>query len=137
MASSRLMIWARMETSRAETGSSQTTSSGSRIKALAMATRKGVRIAGPHQRRIEADGGQNVVDAAIALRLVGDAGDQQRFGDDVIDTAARIEGGDRVLEDDLQATAQLPQRRAAELGEIDAVEQHPSRRHRNELEDGA
>ena len=65
-----------------------------------------MRQAAPHQVGIEAHGASSTVaHPPLALGAVRDAGDDQRLGDDVADRAPRIERGDRVLEDQLQAAA--------------------------------
>ena len=77
------------------------------------------------------------MDAPVALVRVLDAGNHQRLGDDVADPAARIERGNRVLEDQLHAPAHQPQRIALHLREVLAVEPHPTRGRSAQLQYGA
>ena len=104
-----------METSSAETGSSQTMNSGIEDQrardadALALPAGEFMRQPSHHQGRVEADRGQHLVDEPLALLRILDARNHQRLGDDVADLAARVERGDRILEDQLHAPAHLAQ----------------------------
>ncbi len=72
---------------------------------------------------VEPDRLQQLGDARLALRLRPDAVDLQRLADDVADRHPRVERGVRVLEDHLDPAPDRPQRRGAEAGEVDAVEE--------------
>ena len=137
------MIWAWIETSSAETGSSQTISRGLQdhrpgdADPLALAARELVRVAVDHLRQ-EAGPGHHVLDprpdlGAAEARLVGD----QRLGDDVADGHARVERGERVLEDDLHRAPVPPQRLAAEPREIVAEPDHAARGRLDQAQDRA
>ena len=109
---SRLTICAWIETSSAETGSSQTmqlrpVDHGARdADALALAAGEFVRVAVDLLRQ-QPDLGHHRLDArapilgAYQLRVEG----AQRLGDDLADRHARIERGERILEDDLHRLA--------------------------------
>ena len=121
-----------METSSAETGSSQTMNSGLRTSARdadALALPAGEFMWQPShdQGRIEPDRAQHLVDEPLALLRILDARDHQRLGDDVADPAARIERCNRVLEDQLHAPAHQPQGVALHRRQIVTVEQNPPR----------
>ena len=73
--------------------------------------------------RIEPDRAEHVAHPALPLGPVGDTGDDQRLGHDVADAPARIERGDRILKNELQAPPQQAQRLAAHVREIPAFEQ--------------
>src|ERR1700743_2949839 len=72
-----------------------------------------------------------------ALRAVGYSSDDQRLGDDLADGPARIERGDGILKDELQAPAHQPQRLTVERGEFLAVERHLTGSRPAQLQDGA
>ncbi len=61
-----------------------------------------------------------------AASSVDDAVQLQRPGQDLADRHARIERGIGVLEDHLHAPAQRPDLRLGRVGDVGAVEQHPS-----------
>src|SRR6059036_2468626 len=106
---SRLRICARMETSRADTGSSRTTRRGEMASARAMAMRWRWPPENSWGNRSRERGQPDHVEELGHSRghrraieaLVGD----ERLGDDGIDPHARIERGERVLEDGLDALA--------------------------------
>src|SRR6185437_1165000 len=102
--------------------------------ALALPAGKFVRQPTHHQRGIKADRVQHLADAIQSLLWVLDTRNDKRLGHDVTDTATRIERGDRVLEDELRPPAHLPQGLAPHGGEILAVEQHPARYSRAQLQ---
>jgi hypothetical protein len=89
-----------------------------------------------HQRRVEADGAEHFMDAPVALVRIPDAGNHQRLGNDIADLAPRIERGNRVLEDELHATAHQPQGIALHRCEILAIEPHPARGRTAQLQYG-
>ena len=115
---SRLMIWAWIETSSAETGSSQTTSFGLQRQRpgdadpLALAAgelgREAVVVLG-----VQPDQLHQLLHPPLAVGAVGDAVDGERVADDRADAAARVQRAVRVLEDHLHLA---PQRRAARRG---------------------
>ena len=88
------MIWPWIETSRAETGSSQTMKDGSSASArdadaLALAAGELVRVALGHVGK-EADLGQQLGDALLdARRIRFDPVDRQRLADDLADEIGR------------------------------------------------
>ena len=130
------MIWARIETSSADTGSSQMTSLGLQDQragdadALALAAGEFVRVAvgllGP-----QADRGQHVRDACLDLGLVGDAMQAQRIGQRAAHGLARIERGVGVLEDHLHGAGQVLRSPALAAGHDLAVEHDAAARRRH------
>ena len=64
------------------------------------------------------------------LPFVGcaDAVDVERLADEVSDPAPGVQGGVRILVDDLGLTPELPQARTLEAGQVLPVEEHPARR---------
>ena len=69
-----------------------------------------------------------VADGVGPFRPRAAAPDVERLGDDVADPAARVERGDRVLEDHLDRHPGLARsRRRSQRGEVDAVEDHRAR----------
>ena len=114
------MTCAWIETSSAETGSSQTISFGDTASARAMPMRwrwppeNSCGIAA-HVVGLQADGLQQLDDALFELPPGRrQPMDDQRFADDRADGHARVERGERVLEDDLHVAAQRAQRAAGE-----------------------
>ena len=106
------MTWAWIDTSSADTGSSQMISLGSTASARAMPMRwrwppeNSLRIAG-HVVRAQADGLQQLDDALFELLPgFGQPVNDQRLADDRADIHARIERSIRVLKDDLDVAAQ-------------------------------
>lgn len=102
-----------METSRAETGSSQTTNSGSEYQraghayALAAAAVELVRV-GVREALGEADGVHHPGDALVHLFAVAaDLVYQQRLGDELMHGHAAVEAGVGVLEYHLHLRADL------------------------------
>ena len=71
--------------------------------------REAVRVLGA-----EADGAQQLVDAAAALPSLVQAVDAQRLGDDLAHRHARVQRRVRILEDDLQLAAHVAHAPAAE-----------------------
>ncbi len=122
---SRLRICAWIDTSSAETGSSQTISLGSVISARAMPmrcalpAREFVRIAVDHFGQ-QAHRFHHLEHARLPLVLVQLRPQRaQRLGDDLAHRHARIERGQRVLEDDLQVAAVAARISSArQLGQI-------------------
>ena len=116
MSSSRLRICAWTDTSRAETGSSQMTTLGSSTSDRAIEMRWHWPPENWWGRLSEATSGSSPTasstsrDPRLALVLGAALPDAQRLGDDVLDLAARVQRRDRVLEDDLQAGADLAER---------------------------
>ena len=116
-----------METSSAETGSSQHDEVGLQDEgardadALALASRELVGVAG----RLVGLQAHQVHDLAHPLSaLLGraDAVDAQTFADAVPDGRPRIEGCIRILEDDLHPAAEWPERGPRDPGDVHAVE---------------
>ena len=111
------MTCAWIETSSADTGSSQTISFGldrERARdadALALAAGEFVRIAA-HVVGLQADRLEQLATRSVAARLRDFASlwMMQRLADDRADRHARIERGERILEDDLHVAAQRAQR---------------------------
>src|SRR6266704_2987275 len=95
----RLRTWAWMDTSRAETGSSQMISLGRR-----------------------ADAGHQVLDGALALGAGGGLVDGEGVADDGADAAAGVEGAVRVLEDHLDLAADRLHGAAGQVGDVAALE---------------
>ncbi len=89
---------------------------------LALAAGEFVRIA-VERTGIEADHPQQITRALHRDLGIGAAGDRA-IGDDLADPAARIERGERVLEDHLDAVALRAQRLAFECREIDIADAH-------------
>src|SRR5712691_7617211 len=104
--------------------------------ALALATRELMRVA-VGEVRVETDDTQELLDALGLLFPAGEVVDLERFADDVSNRHAGIQGRVRVLKDHLHAATHLAHRFAAELRELDAVEQHGAGRGLVELEDRA
>src|SRR5581483_10463350 len=110
---SRLRICAWIETSSAETGSSQTISRGFSASArepdaLPLPAGELVRIP-VREVGVEADRLEQVADAALAVAARPLAVDEHRLLDDLPDRHARVERRVRILEDDLHLLAQLAQ----------------------------
>jgi hypothetical protein len=78
-------------------------------------------------RRVEPDRGEHLVDEPLALFRIPDACNYQRLGDDIADPAARVQRGNRILEDQLHAPAHQPQGIAPHRREIVPVEQNAAR----------
>ena len=95
--------------------------------ALALPAGEFMRQPSHDQGRIEPDRGEHLVDEPLALLRILDARNHQRLGDDVADLAARVERGDRILEDQLHAPAHQPQGIALHRREIVTVEQNAPR----------
>src|SRR5262245_46392476 len=74
------------------------------------------------ERRVEADAFEERGDSARALGAAGQAVDAQRIVERARDGRTRVERGQRILENHLEASAQLAQRLALRSGEIDTVE---------------
>ena len=63
--------------------------------------------------------------------------DRQRLADDCADRHARIERGERVLEDDLHVAAERSERPGVELGDVAALEPDFARRRFDQPQDAA
>src|SRR5215475_4323168 len=112
--SSRLMICAWIDTSSADTGSSQMISDGSTASARA------VRMLGQ-----EAHVGQELAHTPGALRAVADdAVHGQRLGDDLAHRHPRIQGAVRILEDHLHPPADRPERVLVERRQVATLEEN-------------
>ena len=130
-----------MATSRAETGSSQTTSSGWVASARAMLMRWrwppenwcGNRRCCSGRRPTSSNSS-----STRAARSAGRAGVHQleRRAHRVAGALARVERGERVLEDDLQTLALAPQRLALERAELRGTEANRAGRDRREPHHG-
>ena len=119
------MIWERTDTSRAETGSSATTSGGETTRgagdadALAFTAAQfmgepvGEVCAQPHGR-------QYVEHPSVGFGAADFLGDQ-RFGDHISDAPARVEGGERVLEDNLHLAPHIQHLLARGRNDIEAL----------------
>ena len=126
------MIWAWIDTSRAETGSSQMMSFGRERQrpgdadALALPAgelgREAVVVL-----RVEADELHQLLDPPLALRARGGVVDGERVADDRADPAARVQRAVRVLEDHLDLAAVRAHRRRGKLGDVVPVEHDPAR----------
>ncbi len=90
--------------------------------ALALSAGKLVRQASDHQTGIEADGGEHFGDELLAFFRILDACDHQRLGDDIADPPPWVQGGNRILKDQLHAPAHPPQGIALHRREVLAVE---------------
>ena len=82
---------------------------------------------------VDADVLQRRVDQFRPLLLRASLPDVQRLDDDVAHLAARVERGDRVLEDHLHPRPRLAHRLLVERREIGALEHHRTGRRRREL----
>ena len=108
---SRFTTWAWIETSSAETGSSQTMNSGRSASARAMPMRwrcpplNWCGVAARHASARKADQRQQLGDAVALCSRTGTPARCMRLGDDGGHGHARIERGARVLEDQLAAPA--------------------------------
>ncbi len=92
-------------------------------------------LVGGH-RRVEPDGIEHLRHPRLLLGVGAALPDPQRLGHDVLHLAARVQGRDRVLEDELQAGAHLAQLLAAQRGEVGALEQHAATGGGGKLHDG-
>src|SRR3954468_2523505 len=99
------MIWARIETSSAETGSSQMTILGLRIRARALAAREFMRVA-VGLPRPQAHMPQHLRDAVLDLALGRDAMHAQGIFQRAANGLARIERGIGILKHDLHDAGQ-------------------------------
>ena len=127
-----MTIWAWIETSSAETGSSATRNSGSMI------AHGRCRCAGAVRPRIRAEALGHSAPASpttvsssrdflVALAPgAGRAGGGEGSDEDLPHRHARIEGGERILEDQLHTRAQRAQRRG-EAGDVPALESDAAR----------
>ena len=137
---SRLRIWAWIETSSAETGSSQMISFGPSASARAIPircrwpARELVRIP-IGEARVEADDVQQLPDARAPRAARADAVDGQRLGHDVADGHPRVERGIGVLEDDLHLAPKLSDLAARELRQLLTEEANGAARRLDQLQD--
>ena len=118
-----------METSSAETGSSQTMKSGFSASARARPMRWRWPPENSCGYREAASGArptivEELADALARLAPLGDAVDAERLAHDPPHAVARVQGRVRVLEDHLHAPAQRPQGALAEVRDVLAVEDH-------------
>ena len=121
------MIWAWIDTSSADTGSSQIDQLGpegqgpGHADALALATgelgREPVVVL-----RVEPDQLHDLLDPLLAVRAVGDAVDRERVPDDRADPAARVQRTVRVLEDHLHVPAERAHPSTGQPADVLAVE---------------
>src|SRR6266540_3120073 len=110
----RVVPWTTSSTCSALTRSSS--------RPLPLSTREGVRVA-VHVRLAQPDQLEQLGDPLLRIpRLLDDAVDQQRLGDDVEDAHAGVEARVGVLEDQLHAASQVPQRLAGDIGDVLALE---------------
>ncbi len=106
---SRSMIWACTDRSSAEVGSSSRMNSGSSAMARAIAMRWRWPPENSCGKRLRMLSGRPASRSACLdaiqpfLRVAADAVDDQAFLDDLADRHARIERGEGILEDDLDA----------------------------------
>ena len=128
----RLRTCACTLTSSAETGSSATIRSGPLASAAAMPTRcrcppdswRGRRSA---KRGTETDPVEQRDDPRVAVGRRADAVRVEGLADAAADRPARVEAGERVLEDGLDASAELPSLASAQRGDVGAVESDATR----------
>ena len=123
------MIWAWMETSRAETGSSQTMNAGLQGQgpgnpdALPLAAAELVRVALGHVG-LELHHVQQLVHLLVVFPApAGHPVHEERLADDVPAGHAGVQRGDGILEDQLHVAPHLSQRLALEGDEVLALEQ--------------
>src|SRR4029077_14809295 len=102
--------------------------------ALALPARELVRVA-IGEVRVEADQTQQLLHPDVPVSGAADAKVVQRLLEDVPDRHARVEGGERVLEDHLHLPPDPAQASSAQLGDILAVEGDGPGRHRQERRD--
>ena len=139
--SSRFRTWLWIDTSSAETGSSQTTRSGPERErpgdadALALAAAELVRVA-PRVVAPQADDLEAVLDPLVARLAVGDALGEEALADDVEDRHPGVQRPERVLEDDLHPAPQRPHVVGVDVGQLVAVEDDLAGGRRRQLEDG-
>ena len=137
---SRFRICAWIETSSAETGSSQTSSFGPSAKrardpdALPLAAGELVGIA-VRVARVEADDVEQLANAGGACATRTGAVHDQRLRDDVADGHPRVERRVRILEDDLHVAAQFPDLASRQFRQLLAHEPHRAARRLDQLED--
>ena len=124
ISSSRSRIWLRIETSSAD--SRLVGDDDARIEreragdadALALAAREGVRIA-LHRHRIEADELHQLGDALLQRVPLRQPVHDERIADHLLHRHARIERGERVLEDEAHVAVESAELALAELGDVD------------------
>src|SRR5665647_2994970 len=85
----------------------------------------------------EPDGLEQLEDALLALGLGTDLVDIERLADDIAHAHARVQGGVRVLEDDLHVAAQPLHLRPRGGHDVDALEGDRAGRRRDEPQHGA
>lgn len=107
------MIWACVEASSADTGSSRTSSSGSTVNARGIANRLQLTAGELTRRAVEvlrrqADRLDRAVEAGAQLAAAEPVIDLEGLGEAAADRHAGIERGVGVLEDHLHAPAQVP-----------------------------
>ena len=86
---------------------------------------------------VEAHGVEDLADLGLALVGRADRPDVERLGHDLAHLAARVERGDRVLEDHLQLDPRRPQLVLGEAGELLPLEVDRPARGGRQLHDGA
>ena len=123
----QLMIWAWMDTSRADTGSSQTIRLGSTARARAIPIRwhwPPLNSCGKRDTDIgrEPDQGQQFLHSGAPLVPGHQVVDPEGLTDQLAHGVARVQGGDGVLEDDLNVPAQVGEGAVVELGQVQALE---------------
>jgi hypothetical protein len=84
---------------------------------------------------VEAHRVEGLADLGLVLLAAAPPPDPQRLGQDVAHLPPRVQRRDRVLEDELEAGADLPQALARQAGQVLPVEAHPTRRGRRQLDD--
>ena len=136
------MIWAWIETSSAETGSSAMISFGLQRERpgdpdpLALPAGELVRIA-VVVLGVEPDPLEQLLDARFSTSPRRDAVEPQRVADDLADALARVQRRVGVLEDHLHLAAQRLQLAALQADDLLAVEAHRARRRLEQLQDRA
>ena len=86
----------------------------------------------------EADGLEQVDHALLALAAVaGQAVDGERLADDAADGVARVERGERVLEDDLHVAPHVAQLLARRVGDVASLEPDLARAGLDQPQDAA
>ena len=91
--------------------------------ALTLAARELVREVG-HLARPQADAGEQGGDLGLAFLAVAHAVDQQRLRHDIARCHARVQRGERILEDDLHVAPRQPHARLRETEDVLAAEDH-------------
>ena len=103
--------------------------------ALTLAARELVRLTRTGLIRIDADRLEDLSDLGLLFGLRAPLPDVQRLGHDVHDLAARVQRGDRILEDHLHPRAKLTDLRRRQLREVLPLQHDRARRRRRQLHD--